>query len=303
MPRLQRRRDPGARGAGADVVIAHAGPCASTVGLLGDTSARDYSFKLRLFNSFAESELRQAIACLELRPGMRVLDAGCGTGEALAWLLSEVEPHGTVVGVDLSAAHVAAARRGRSPTIRVLQADLLEMPLAAGSFDAIWCVNVINHLRDPLLGVQRLAALLVPDGRLAVGQSSFLPDMYFAWDSRLERLTNEAVRAYYRDRYCLDERDLAGTRSLVGLLTRAGLRRVRARTYIIERTAPLDAAAENYLLEGIFKGTWGERLRPYLSTEDYAELSRLCDPKDSQFALRRPDFHLLQSFSVVVGES
>ena len=303
MPRLQRRRDPGVRCAGADVVIAHAGPCASTVGLLGDTSGRDYSFKLQLFNSFAESELRQAIAGLELRPGMRVLDAGCGTGEALAWLLSEVEPHGTVVGVDLSAAHVAAARRGRSPTIRVLQADLLEMPLAAGSFDAIWCVNVINHLRDPLLGVQRLAALLVPDGRLAVGQSSFLPDMYFAWDSRLERLTNEAVRAYYRDRYCLDERDLAGTRSLVGLLTRAGLRRVRARTHIIERTAPLDAAAENYLLEGIFKGTWGERLRPYLSTEDYAELSRLCDPKDSQFALRRPDFHLLQTFSVVVGES
>jgi SAM-dependent methyltransferase len=284
-------------------VIAHAGPCASTVGLLGDTSGRDYSFKLQLFNSFAESELRQAIAGLELRPGMRVLDAGCGTGEALAWLLSEVEPNGTVVGLDLSAAHVAAARRGRSPTIRVLQADLLEMPLAAGSFDAIWCVNVINHLRDPLLGVQRLATLLVPDGRLAVGQSSFLPDMYFAWDSRLERLTNEAVRAYYRDRYCLDERDLAGTRSLVGLLRRAGLHRVRARTYIIERTAPLDAAAENYLLEGIFKGTWGERLRPYLSTEDYAELSRLCDPKDSQFALRRPDFHLLQSFSVVVGES
>jgi SAM-dependent methyltransferase len=289
--------------AGADVVISHAGPCASTVGLLGDTSGRDYSFKLQLFNSFAESELRQAVAGLQLRPGMRVLDAGCGTGEALAWLLSEVEPNGTVVGVDLSAAHVAAARRGRSPTIRVLQADLLEMPLAAGSFDVIWCVNVINHLHDPLLGVQRLATLLVPDGRLAVGQSSFLPDMYFAWDSRLERLTNEAVRAYYRDRYCLDERDLAGTRSLVGLLRRAGLQRVRARTYIIERTAPLDAAAENYLLEGIFRGTWGERLRPYLSTEDYAELSRLCDPKDSQFALRRPDFHLLQSFSVVVGES
>ncbi len=283
-------------------MISHAGPSASTVGLLGDTSGRDYSVKLHLFNSFAESELRQAIAGLGLRPGMRVLDAGCGTGEALAWLLSEVEPNGTVVGVDLSAAHVATARRARSPTIRVMQADLLEMPLAAGSFDVIWCANVINHLHDPRLGVQRLATLLVPDGRLALGQSSFLPDMYFAWDSRLERLTNEAVRAYYRDRYRLSERDLAGARSLVGLLRRAGLQRIRARTYLIERTAPLDAAAENYLLEGIFRGTWQERLRPYLSTEDYAELSRLCDPKDPQFALRRPDFHFLQSFSVVVGE-
>jgi SAM-dependent methyltransferase len=282
--------------------MAPAGPRVPSVGLLGDTSGRDYSLKLHLFNSFAESELRQAISGLELRPGMRVLDAGCGTGEALAWLLGEVAPDGSVVGVDLSAAHVAAARRGRSPAIQVLQADLLELPLAVGSFDVIWCVNVINHLHDPRLGVQRLATLLVPDGRLALGQSSFLPDMYFAWDSRLERLTNEAVRAFYRDRYGLGERDLAGTRSLVGLLRRAGLQRVRARTYMIERTAPLDAAADNYLLEGIFLGTWGERLRPYLSSEDYAELSRLCDPKDPQFALRRPDFHFLQSFSVVVGE-
>ncbi|SFS19979.1 hypothetical protein SAMN05216570_4215 [Dyella sp. OK004] len=52
-------------------------------GPLGDSAARDYSRKLQLFNAFAEPELRNAIASLELRPGMRVLDAGCGTGEAL----------------------------------------------------------------------------------------------------------------------------------------------------------------------------------------------------------------------------
>jgi SAM-dependent methyltransferase len=277
-------------------------PGASTIGLLGDTAQRDYALKLRLFNSFAESELRRAIDSLALRPGMRVLDAGCGTGEALAWLMRGVEPDGTVLGVDLSAAHVNAARQGLPPTIRVIQADLLEMPVAAGTFDLVWCVNTINHLRDPVLGVQRLATLLGARGRIALGQSSFLPDMYFAWDARLEQLTNEAVRAYYRARYSLSERDLTKTRSLVGVLQQAGLRRVHARSYLIERTAPLDAAARNYLLEGIFRGTWGERLRPHLPPEDYAELSRLCDPEDAQFALHRPDFHFLQSFSLVVGE-
>ena len=50
-------------------------------GLLSDTTARDYSRKLTLFNSFAAPELRQAIASLGLKPGMRILDAGCGTGE------------------------------------------------------------------------------------------------------------------------------------------------------------------------------------------------------------------------------
>jgi SAM-dependent methyltransferase len=269
---------------------------------LGDTAQRDYSSKLSLFNAFAKPELRQVVDSLALEPGMRVLDAGCGTGEALGWLCRTVQPHGSVVGIDLSAAHVAAARRGRSSEIAVLQSDLLKMPFAAGSFDLIWCVNTINHLHDPVLGVERLAALLTPRGRIALGQSSFLPEMYFAWDSRLERQVNEAVRAYYRDRYCLSERDLAKIRGLIGLLQRAGFPRVRARTSLIERRAPLEPAAERYLLDAIFRATWGERLRPYLSEEDYAELSCLCDPEDPKFALRRPDFHYLQTFSLVVGD-
>jgi SAM-dependent methyltransferase len=271
-------------------------------GLLGDTTARDYSRKLKLFNSFAEPELRHAIASLGLRSGMRILDAGCGTGEALQWLQEQVAPDGLVVGCDLAAAHTAAARALASPRTPVLQADLLKAPFADASFDLIWSANAINHLRDPLAGVQTLATLLHPHGRIALGQSSLLPDMCFAWDSRLERLTNEAVRRYYRDRYGLGERDLAAIRSVVGLLRRAKLRNVSTQTLMIERVSPVGPADEAYLLEAIFRGTWGERLRPYLSGEDYDELARLCNPADPQFALRRPDFHFLQSFTLAVGE-
>ena len=271
-------------------------------GLLGDTIARDYSRKLQLFNSFAEPELRQAIANLGLESGMRVLDAGCGTGEALQWLCDAVAPQGTVIGIDLAAAHVSAARASASGQALVLQADVRQPPLTPRSFDLVWSVNTINHLREPLAGVQALASLLHPGGRIAVGQSSLLPDMFFAWDSRLERLTTEAVRQYYRDRYDLSERDLADTRSIVGLLRRSGLRDVTAQTLIIERMSPLNPADEAYLLEAIFRDTWGERLRPYLSGEDYDELTALCDPRHPGFALRRTDFHFLQTFTVAVGQ-
>jgi SAM-dependent methyltransferase len=271
-------------------------------GLLGDTASRDYSLKLGLFNSFAEPELRRAIACVGLKPGARVLDAGCGTGEALRWLMAEVGPEGAVVGIDLAAAHVTAARRQLAPRVQILQANLLDVPIPDASLDAVWCVNTINHLRDPLLGVKRLAAKLLPGGRIALGQSSLLPDMYFAWDARLERLTNEAVRRYYQARYGVVERDLAGVRSLVGLLRRARLRNVVARTIVIERVSPLGSADEAYLLDAIFRNTWGDRLRPYLADDDYAELCRLCDPQHPQFALRRPDFHFLQTFTLTVGE-
>ena len=255
-----------------------------STGLLGDTPARDYSHKLHLFNNFAEPELRRLIRGLGLRPGMRVLDAGCGTGEALKWLLDEVGP-GTVVGVDLSAAHVQVARQRAAPQLQVVQGDLLHASFAPASFDFIWCVNTINHLHDPVVGVKRLAVLLRPGGRIALGQSSLLPDMYFAWDSRLERLVNDAVRQYYRERYSLDERDLASVRSLVGLLRQAQLRGVVVRTVMIERVSPVDGATESYLAE-----------------DDYAKLARLRDPQDSLYALKRPDFHFLQSFTLAMGE-
>jgi SAM-dependent methyltransferase len=273
-----------------------------SAGLLGDTPARDYSRKLRLFNSFAEPELRQVIAGLGLRPGMRVLDAGCGTGEAMNWLLDEVKPTGSVSGIDLSVAHVEAARLRAAPEIEVVAGDLLNAPLASASFDLVWCINTINHLHDPILGVNRLASLLRPGGRIVLGQSSLLPDMYFAWNSRLERATNEAVRQYYRDRYHLDEHDLTAVRAIVGTLRRAQVRKVTTRTILIERVSPVSATTESYLREAIFRGTWGERLRPYLTPDDYDELARVCDPEHSQYALRRPDFHFLQSFTLATGE-
>jgi SAM-dependent methyltransferase len=274
----------------------------SSAGLLGDTPLRDYSRKLRMFNSFAKPELRALIASMGLSPGMRILDAGCGTGEALPWLLDEVKPSGSVVGIDLAAAHVDAARLHASANIEVFQGDLLTTRLEPASIDFIWSVNTVNHFRDPIRGVIRLSTLLRPHGRIAVGQSSLLPDMYFAWDSRLERVAHEAVRRYYRERYSLGERDLTSVRALVGVLRGANLKNVTARTFLIERMSPVDTATESYLLEVIFRGTWGERLRPYLPDDDYAELARMCDPQHSQFALRRPDFHFLQSFTLATGE-
>jgi SAM-dependent methyltransferase len=271
-------------------------------GLLGDTAKRDYASKLKQFNAFAQPELRHAISSLRLQPGMHVVDVGCGTGEVLGWLADDVGASGMVVGLELAAAHAACARVVAPPSVLVLQADLLKSPLRCAKFDLVWAVNTINHLRDPLAGVKSLAGLLAPGGRIALGQSSLLPDMFFAWDSRLERLANEAVRQYYRDRYRLSEADLTAVRSLVGLLRAAELANVSVRTWPLERVSPLDTASANYLRDVIFRDTWGERLRPYLPPEDYQRLAQLCDPESPEYALRRPDLHFLQTFTLAVGE-
>ena len=267
-------------------------------GLLGDTAQRDYARKLKLFNAFARPELRAAIADLGLATGSRVLDAGCGTGEALGWLQEAVGAGGVVIGMDLATAH---ARVARDTAAAIVQGDMQQPCFAQGSFDLVWAVNALNHLRDPVAGIRTLSNLLRPGGRIAIGQSSFLPDMYFAWDARLERVVNDAVRTYYRERYGRSEREFTGVRALVGWLQRAGLRELGVRTRMIERTFPLSPEDENYLLEAIFRGTWGERLRGYMDPDDFTEMMRLCDPDDERYALRRSDFHFLQTFTLAVG--
>jgi SAM-dependent methyltransferase len=212
-----------------------------------------------------------------------------------------VQPDGTVAGIDLAAAHALSARRRAPPRALVVQADLERPPFRRGAFDLVWSVNTLHHLRTPQRGVEALRALLRPGGRLVVGQSALVPEMLFAWDSRLERLTHAAVRQYYLERYALEEHELAGVRALLGLLRQAGFERVEVRTHVIERTSPLDPHTERYLTETIFRDTWGERLRRFLPAEDFARLMQLTDPAHAEFALRRPDFHFLQSFTLASG--
>lgn len=272
-----------------------------TPGLLGDTAQRDYARKLGLFMRFAEPELRQGVALLGLEPGMQVLDAGCGSGEALAWLAEAVGPQGRVVGVDLSTAHIQAARAQAPASVELLCGDLTTLALPASGFDAVWSSNTLNHFADPLAALRRLATSLRAGGRLAVGQTGFLPEMLFAWDSRLERAVVDGVRAHYRERYGLGEERLTAVRANLGLLRQAGLAQVQAHTFVIERTSPLDVATRDYLLEAQFRPLFGDRLRRWLTPQDHAALQRLCDPADPGFALARPDFHYLQTYTVVTG--
>ena len=95
-----------------------------------------------------------------------MLDAGCGGGRYARL----VGGHGArVVGVDLSAAvEKAAALCAELPDVAIVQADLLDLPLAEAAFDLVYSIGVLHHTPDPRRAFAQIARRVKPGGRLAV---------------------------------------------------------------------------------------------------------------------------------------
>jgi SAM-dependent methyltransferase len=106
-----------------------------------------------------------------LRPGMRVLDVGCGPGSITLGLAEAVYP-GEVVGIDQQSSQVAqaqalAAKRDVN-NMRFEVADVYRLPFPDQSFDAVLAHAVMMHLREPVRALEELRRVLRPTGIVGV---------------------------------------------------------------------------------------------------------------------------------------
>ena len=111
-----------------------------------------------------EAAYRWLGAALDVR-GAVVVDAGIGEGYAGQLLLAAGAA--TVLGLDLDPAtlrHVVSAY----PQVVAVRANLVRLPLATGSVDAVVCAQTVEHLWDQPRFVAECARALRPGGRLAV---------------------------------------------------------------------------------------------------------------------------------------
>lgn len=101
------------------------------------------------------------------RTGLRLLDAGCGSGIALRHLDQHLPATvGQYVGLDLAASRLERRYRDIWRIGTTFVDHDLDDPFSLGSFDVIWCSEVIEHLLDDGGLVGRLATALRPGGML-----------------------------------------------------------------------------------------------------------------------------------------
>ena len=115
-----------------------------------------------------------------LRPGLRVLDFGCGPGTISVGLAKAVEP-GELHGVDMAESQVelarAVAQSQRQPNAVFHVGDVAALPFEDGFFDAAHCHNVLMHIPDTGAALAEVKRVLKPGGIIAcremICESSF----------------------------------------------------------------------------------------------------------------------------------
>ncbi len=137
---------------------------------------------------FARNHPEIAFAHLALKPGLSVLDCGCGTGDMLAIIARQVAP-GQTVGGDLSQTMLEEARR-RAATmgfsnLRFEPMDVLSLAFAKESFDRVLATQLLVHVPNPRQGLRELCRVTRSHGIVAIADMD--------WDCLVLGCSNKAL--------------------------------------------------------------------------------------------------------------
>ena len=130
-----------------------------------------------------------------LRPGMSLLDVGCGPGTITIDLARRVAPS-RVVGIDPSAEVLEQARAAADEAradVEFLATGIDGWAHPSGPFDVVHAHQVLQHLPDPVVALRQMRSLCVPGGFVAARDADY-SGMF--WYPRIPEL-DEWLRIYH----------------------------------------------------------------------------------------------------------
>ncbi|WP_329441230.1 methyltransferase domain-containing protein [Streptomyces sp. NBC_01426] len=120
----------------------------------------------------------------ELRPGLSVLDVGCGPGTITADLAALVSPGGRVTAVDaapdvLDQARAHVAERGLAGSVEFATADVHALDFPDDSFDVVHAHQVLQHVGDPVRALREMRRVCRPGGIVAARDADYAAMTWF----------------------------------------------------------------------------------------------------------------------------
>jgi ubiquinone/menaquinone biosynthesis C-methylase UbiE len=153
------------------------------------------SWMVELDNPFAKDHNAASIVRrLDVRPGMRILDAGCGPGRLTVPLARAVGPEGRIDAVDIQPQMLDQART-RVSAAELTNVDFIEHALGSGGladgvYDRATLVTVLGEISDRRAALIEIFRSLKPGGTLSVTEILF--DPHYQRRATVELLAREA---------------------------------------------------------------------------------------------------------------
>jgi demethylmenaquinone methyltransferase / 2-methoxy-6-polyprenyl-1,4-benzoquinol methylase len=205
---------------------------ASEVRTMFDRIAPVYDLMNRVMTAGLDLRWRRLTAEAVVRPGDRVLDGCCGTGD-LAVACARVGAE--VTGLDFSPRMLERARR-KSSAVTWIEGDVLALPFADDSFEAATVGFGVRNVADLARGLAELARVLVPGGRVGIleitSPTGLLAPFYRVWFDRIVPLLGKLLEGGAAYSYLpASVRRFPGPQELADLLESAGFAGVEYRTF------------------------------------------------------------------------
>jgi ubiquinone/menaquinone biosynthesis C-methylase UbiE len=171
-----------------------------------------------------------------LRPGMRLVDCGCGPGSITVDLARAVEP-GEVTGIDIREDALdqgrALARERGIANVAFQAASVYQLPFASGAFDAAFACAVLQHLADPSAALREVRRVLKPGGVIGILDGSSMTTFRYPANPLLEKW--DRLRALEREYTTGRPSDALALRAL---LRAAGFARSQASALMAAEAGP-----------------------------------------------------------------
>lgn len=127
-------------------------------------NAGDYD---RRWKRYVRASVNKTLEEVQLEPGSRLLDIGCGTGVLLEQLVLQ-QPKAQLYGGDLSNAMLSVARERLGPSAGLVQTAGESLPVAEASIDVLVSSSAFHFVRDPGKALNEMRRVLRPGGRLVL---------------------------------------------------------------------------------------------------------------------------------------
>jgi ubiquinone/menaquinone biosynthesis C-methylase UbiE len=151
------------------------------MGPMGDTYTHGHHESVLRSHTWRTAENSAGYLLPSLRPGLDLLDLGCGPGTITLDLAARVAP-GRVVGIDAvtDVVEQAEARRAAAAvdSVEFRVGDAYALDFEDATFDVAHAHQVLQHLTDPVAALRELRRVLRPSGTLAVRDGDYAA---FVW--------------------------------------------------------------------------------------------------------------------------